>query len=118
MDNYINEPLKILVNKSGNEVIMSWTGKCAESDPQESINPYLDSLTEDLKGTVLKIEMEKLKFMNTNTFQILIRFFRKLDADGIRTVVTYDSSAHWQHVSFRGLKKLTSMMKNISVQGV
>ncbi|MCP4346104.1 MAG: hypothetical protein GY795_11340 [Desulfobacterales bacterium] len=118
MDNYTKGPLKILVNKSGKEIIMSWTGKSAENKPQGSISPYLNGLIEDLKENRLKIEFEKLKFMNTSTFTVMILFLRELNTNGIKTVVTYDRSAYWQHISFKGIEALARTMKYVTIQGV
>ncbi len=118
MDNYIKEPLKIYINKSGSKVVMTWTGRSIEKDPWKSIIPYLDSFAEKLKGMELKIEFEELKLINTSTFTILSRFFKKLDQSGIKTAATYNSQVRWQYISFKGIKALSAKLENISIQGV
>ncbi|MCP4350715.1 MAG: hypothetical protein GY795_35045 [Desulfobacterales bacterium] len=118
MNNYIKDPLRIDINKTEDKVVMTWTGRSVEKDPWKSIIPYLDSLAENLKGMEVKIEFEELKLINTSTFTILSRFFKKLDKNGVITVATYNSKVRWQYISFKGIKALSSRLENVSVQGV
>lgn len=117
MRNFDNKSLKIILNKQGNSVIMSWIGQSDERNPAALLNPYLDSLIRDFKGKEVTIEYESLEYMNSLTVPSIIQFLKKLDINAIRTVVTYNASSKWQRASFKAIETLSLMMKNIKVRG-
>ncbi len=116
MINFDEKGLKIVFNKSGNEVSMAWMGQSDERNPSEILNPYLAGLIESLVGQDLVIEFGKLEFMNSPTVPPIIQFIKKLDTNEIKTTIQYDSQSKWQCASFRALQPLTNKMSNITVK--
>ena len=117
MENFSNSSLAIRLNQTGSKTLMSWMGQSDDRNPSLSLNPYLDRLAENLKGTELTIRFAQLEYMNSSTVPPIIQFMKKLDTDGVRTVITYDARSKWQSASFKALETLALMMKNISVRG-
>ncbi|MCP4111429.1 MAG: hypothetical protein GY749_38855 [Desulfobacteraceae bacterium] len=117
MKNFDNGALKIVLRKEGNDIIMSWIGQSDERNPAALLNPYLDSVIRDFQGKGVTIEYETLEYMNSLTVPSIIQFLKKLDINGISTVVTYDAESKWQRASFKAIETLSLMMRNIRVKG-
>lgn len=117
MKNYNSGSLKIVFNQQGGKTKMSWIGQSDDRNPAVSLNPYLDSLIEDLKGTELLVEYRQLEYMNSSTVPPIIQFLKKLNTNGIKTQITYDANSKWQCASFKALETLSLMMNNITVSG-
>ncbi len=117
MKNFNSGTLRIVLNKRGSESSMSWIGQSDERNPSASLTPYLDSVISDLKGTHLTIEYSRLEYMNSSTVPPIIQFLKKLNINGIKTIVTYDASSKWQRASFKALETLSLMMNNVTVKG-
>ncbi len=107
--------MKINIRQTASGVIMSWVGQSKERNPAQILTPYLDSLIDDLKGRHLTIEYSKLEYMNSSTVPPIILFLKKLNANGIKTAVTYNTLSKWQRASFKALETLALMMDNVTV---
>ncbi len=117
MKNFNCASLKIVFNKQGGRTLMSWIGQSDDRNPSVSLNPYLDSLIDGLKGTELIVEYRRLDYMNSSTVPPIIQFLKKLNSNGIKTEIVYDSNSKWQCASFKALETLSLMMNNITVTG-
>ena len=118
MENFDHGSLKIVVNTRGKYVTMSWIGQSDAKNPQELLTPYLTGLIEDLEKKNLTIEFNRLEYMNSSTVPPIVQFLKKLDTNGIKTVVKYDMQSSWQRASFRGLEAMAMMLENVGVEGV
>lgn len=116
MKNFHNKSLKIQLNKSGNKILMTWVGQSDDRNPSATLNPYLNSLIDSLKGNELIIEYSKLEYMNSSTVPPIIQFIKKLNTSGIKTVIQYDAKSKWQCASFKALETLSVMMNCITVK--
>ncbi|GBC61881.1 hypothetical protein DENIS_2843 [Desulfonema ishimotonii] len=118
MKNFNMSPLFINVNRSGDRTLMSWVGQSSDRNPSLTLNSYLDSLVDDLKGRgELTIRFSQLEYMNSSTVPPIIQFMKKLDAGDVKTVITYNPASKWQSASFKALETLTMMMRNVTVRG-
>ncbi len=86
MENFDNGSLKIIMNKRGKYVTMSWNGQSDDKNPQEALTPYLDGLLEELEEKQLTIEYNRLEYMNSSTVPPVVQFLKKLDTDFVGSV--------------------------------
>ena len=117
MKNFKGGSLEINLSKEGNKNLMQWHGQSVDRSPSALLNPYLDGLINDLKGTELIVDFIKLEYMNSSTVPPIIQFLKNIDASGITTTITYDANSKWQAASFKALETLALMMNNITVTG-
>jgi hypothetical protein len=100
-----------------NEVILAWCGKSDERNPSEALNPYLDSLIDELKGKIVSLEYLNLEYMNSSTVPPIVQFIKKLNTNNIETKIIYNSKSKWQSASFKALDALSKVMQHITVLG-
>lgn len=117
MQNLNTQILNITVQADESPVKMVWTGESNDRNPSLALNPYFDSLLNQLKGRKLVISFAHLKYMNSSTVAPIIRFIKNLDAAGVETLITYDKRSKWQAASFKALATLSKLMTQISVKG-
>ncbi len=116
MENFMGESLEIVLRNEGNKTFMAWKGQSDDRNPSILLDPYLDSLLDDLKGSELNIEFEKLEYMNSSTVQPIVQFLKKLNTNEIKTIVTYDANSKWQSASFKALNTFSKMFPHITVK--
>ncbi len=107
--------LKITVDRLGGKTKMSWMGQSADRNLSVRLDTYLGSLLDELKGSELLIEYDRLEYMNSSTIPLIIRFLNILNAGGIKTEIVYDSNQKWQCATFKALGTLATLMKNITI---
>jgi hypothetical protein len=117
MQDFTHEELTITVKSEGNTVIMSWLGQSSAKDPKAVLQPYLIGLIEELTGRKLLMRYNQLTYMTSQSMLVILQFLAQLNTMNIRTVVTYDAKAAWQHVSFRTLETFCHKMEHISIRG-
>lgn len=116
MKNFKQGLLEIRVNKENDtHVTMDWVGQSDERNPAATLDPYLETIIDDLKGVDLHIEFSHLEYMNSSTVQPIILFFKKLNNAEIKTQVTYNSDLKWQAATFKALKSFSSLLNHIRV---
>ena len=116
MQNFKEGTLMIEIEKGGKN-ILKWTGKSEDRDPASLLNPYFDSLVEELKGKELEVQFEELEYMNSSTVTPIIQLIKKLNTSNIKTIFTYNKNSKWQCASFKALETIVSNMNNIDVVG-
>lgn len=109
--------LNIIMKKDTNKATMAWTGLSVEREPALFLNPYLDKVAEELKGGEIIVEFQSLEYMTSSTVPPIIHFIKKLDINGIKTIINYDKSSKWQTASFKALETISLTMHNIKVEG-
>jgi hypothetical protein len=117
MDHFEHDLLTIRLQRVGSQAVLAWIGQSGERNPADRLNPYLNGLICRLKGLHLRLSFEKLEYMNSSTIPPIIEFMKKLDENGIPTLITYDAASKWQSASFKALKTLSMLMTHIRVQG-
>jgi len=48
----------------------------------------------------------------------IIQLIKDLEANGIKTFITYNKNAKWQTASFKALETIVRTMKHITVSGI
>lgn len=109
--------LEIVMGSEGGIKVMSWIGKSDDANPKLFLNPYLDSLIDDLQNSKLTVNFKKLDYMNSSTVPPIVRFIKNLDANKVVTTIVYDEHSNWQPMSFKALETLAVMMTHITVRG-
>ena len=100
----------------GNNTFMTWLGQSDSRNSDRELNPYLDSLIEELKAAELTIKFSDMKYMNSSTVPPIIRFLKKLDTKGIKTLIIYNAESKWQATSFKALENFSEVLSCITVK--
>ena len=79
MDNLKEGKLEIIVER-GEKNIVKWIGKSEDRDPASLLNPYFESLVEEMVGKDAEIQFENLEYMNSSTVTPIIQLIKKLNA--------------------------------------
>lgn len=117
MDNYKNDSMEILF-ESGDLNKLIWKGKSVDRDPASTLKPYLDEMSEKIKGGAIEINFTELEYMNSSTVPPIIQLAKKLNTDGTETKILYNSSSPWQSASFKALETIILRMDNVSIKGI
>lgn len=96
---------------------MTWLGQSDSRNPAIEINPYLDSLLDELKAFELIIKFDDLEYMNSSTVPPIIQFLKKLNTNEVKTLITYNTEKKWQAASFKALETFSSILNFITVKG-
>lgn len=118
LKDFANDSLKINISYDGHKAVMDWLGQSDSRNPAAALNPYLDSLLEEMEDVELTINFAELEYMNSSTVPPIIQFLKKLDAQEIQTQVTYKAASKWQSASFKALETFSRILKCLKVKGV
>lgn len=117
MKNLSSDKLSININADGGKVLMTWLGQSDSRNPSTALNPYFESLINDLKACELTIRFDDLEYMNSSTVPPIIKFLKTLNNNEITTIITYDTEKKWQAASFKALETFSGMLNYITVKG-
>ena len=117
MENFTSGALQINISVEDNKAFMTWLGQSDSRNPASELNPYLDSLVDELKPTELTIKFNDLEYMNSSTVPPIIQFLKKLNTNEIKTMITYNATSKWQAASFKALETFSGILNFITVQG-
>ena len=106
-----------IILEEGEPNVMKWRGTSEEASPDAFLIPYFTEILESLKGKKLQVRFSELKYMNSSTVPPIVQFIGMLNAAGIHTKITYDSSSNWQLTSFKALENVVKAMNFIEVDG-
>ena len=106
--------IKIAEEELG-KVRLLWSGTSDDRDPARLLNPYLDSVVEELGSLKVEIDFCAMDYMNSATVPPLLRLVRALNRKGIDTTVVYDSAQTFQRTAFSAFKALASVMPHLTV---
>ena len=118
LKNFASNGLKINTHIDGHTAIMNWLGQSDSRNPGAELNPYLDSLVEEMEGLELTINFADLEYMNSSTVSPIIQFLKKLNAQEIQTEVTYKAASKWQSASFKALETFSKILNCLKVKGI
>ena len=107
--------LEINVSSGPAKTVLTWVGHSDAQDPSRFLSPYLTKLVENFKGGEIIMDFSNLSYMNSSTISPIIQFLKKADTKGIKTTLEYSGGSVWQNASFRALKTMSGVMKNISI---
>ena len=113
----IDGNLEILLEEGETNTLL-WNGKSEARDPASILLPFFNNITEKLKNKKLIIKFEKLEYLNSSTVLPIIDLIKKLESNGVDTMVTYDKESKWQIASFKALDVIVQTMNHIKIQGV
>jgi len=116
MKNYKDENLEITLNES-DKITMCWLGRSDSREPSAVLNPYINSVIEELGGKKIEVDFSKLEYMNSSTVPPIIQMLKSLNTKGINTVIYYDKNSKWQAASFKALETIANSMSTIEVVG-
>jgi len=117
LENFNNGALKIIIKIEDNKAFMTWLGQSNSRTPVRELNPYLDNLVDELKAMELTIRFNDLEYMNSSTVPPIIQFLKKLDNNGIKTLIIYNAESKWQAISFKALETFAGILNLITVKG-
>jgi len=117
MKNFDQDQLKILNETTDNKNKMTWLGTSDYRDPAKYLNPYFDSIIQELAKKDVIIDFYEFKYMNSSTVTSIIYLVELLNSKGIKTVINYKASSKWQSASFKAIKTLSEDMDYIKVEG-
>lgn len=118
MDKKIIDSLEFNFVEKNDHITMHWTGKSSLLYPQQVLRPYLDSIVPFIKGKNLEIDFRKLEYMNSGTVQPLVQFIKVLSELNTIIKILYNKGSNWQNLSFNALKSISSVLKNITFEGL
>jgi len=117
LENFASGALKININIEDKKAFMTWLGQSDSRNPASELNPYLDSLVDELKTAELTIKFNDLEYMNSSTVPPIIQFLKKLNTSEIKTLITYNAESKWQAASFKALETFSGILNYITVKG-
>lgn len=94
---------------------VSWRGASDIRDPEEQLNPFLASITRDLRGLATLIDLTAFEYMNSVTLSVFLQFVKDLDAKEIPVSLLFSAQREWQRVPLRCMKAIARTLKNVKV---
>lgn len=122
MNDLTNGELLIKSQVADGVARLLWTGKSAEANPGDFLNPYLESVIQEASGQSLKLELDftEMEYMNSSTVPPLIRALAAMNKSGVGGAILYKKSLKWQEASFKAMENVVRIQKfkEIAVRGV
>lgn len=115
MDSLRVGELEITVTR-GDPTIVEWRGTSKSPDPALTISPFFETLARTIKDDEVVIDFTKLEYMNSSTVSPIVSLCKLFDSKQIKTTIRYDSRSKWQPGIFKGLVRLSMILKNIRVE--
>lgn len=94
---------------------VSWKGASDIRDPDEQLNPFLSSLSRDLRGLSTAIDFTAFEYMNSVTLSVFLQFVKDLDAKEIPVTLLFSATKEWQRVPLRCMKAIARTLKFVKV---
>ena len=120
VSNFKDDDFQIDVKRSDARIELDWKGSLHSSHPEEILDPFFDSLLDDLKssGASLQCDFTGLEYMNSASIPPLIQLLRRLAESEIHGEFVYDTTRKVQTASFRALDVIASKSEYTKVRGV
>ena len=81
--------LRIAVFRRDNKATILWSGVSDSRNPSAFLNAVVQRLVEELQGYEVTIDFRRLEFMNSSTVPPIISLIKRLDAQGISSLVLF-----------------------------
>lgn len=117
LENFKHGALSVTIRIEDGKAFMDWLGQSDSRNPAVELNPYLDSLVENLNVPELTIRFNDLEYMNSSTVPPIIQLLKKLNSKEINTTITYNVESKWQAASFKALDSFSKVLNYINVKG-
>jgi hypothetical protein len=118
IDGFRADALRIEVTECDGVVVLSWQGESDSRDPRRTLRPYLMKLKDALRTRRVRMDFEKLAYMNSATVTPLIEFVGELSLRATEVVIHYRNDLQWQATSFRAMRIVARKWSNVSILGV
>lgn len=116
-EEFVNNRLTVEMTADESAVHTVWRGKSNERNPEEFVTPLLEKLAAQCAGRVLILDFRELTFMNSSTITPVIRFLELYKERELPIEIRYDSTVHWQELSFTALEIFESPDSLIKIIG-
>ena len=97
--------------------LVEWCGESDAMDPGATLMPYLVELAQTMRGRIVELRFDKLKYMNSSTVTPLMQFLQELSGLAENVTVVYRAELQWQATSFRAMRVVARKWSNVKVVG-
>jgi hypothetical protein len=120
MDGLRAGTLTIEIAELDGKLILSFTGKSNDHNPDKVLQPYFDRLLPQAEksGLALELHFERLLHFNSSTIGFLIRLVQDAKQRKIPLTLVYAEHELWQRVSFDALRVFTRQNPYLVLRGL
>lgn len=111
-----NDELTIESRLESNQLMVRWRGRSETRDPSRALAPILEAVTREI-GTAAAVEFDfrSLEYMNSSSIRPILKLVQSASTLTKHVRVRYDSSKHWQRLSFAAIGAVLASLGNVEL---
>lgn len=111
-----SEELTIESRLEPSQLVVRWRGRSETRDPSRTLAPILEAVTNEISSApAVEFDFRPLEYMNSSSIRPILKLVQAASTRTKHVRVLYDSSKHWQRLSFAAIGAVLASLGNVEV---